>query len=462
MLAKRALSGHRRNAGGSLRKELVAVWKKMHRGVRNATLPKFPPVPASRVRACFFAGFCVCQQHDLCRMVKSCRAQLRILFQKGSTGRHAYDSGSVVWKISGGANQEKWYHVSFGNLNSYQFALLPLEVDADHYGAPFADDAALVALKHADCSLTLGFRNIWEVFRDCDFSDRWFLSLFRLHSSEIERDQFIPAECFVEPLSGQQPVVIWEGSANPRRLLAVADADAGADDDGHWELAPLHDGGEVDVGPALGGAGLAMELAEEWAVIEEPDDAGPDVGGGGLGVHVPDEGAAGVELEPVGEVPAPLALHPPPLPPLPVADGVGAEEGAGGGGGGHGHGAPYPRWDVEGFGRLVFDPRINSMAAHCDKHRSCRVNRTLNPHPSKEYVGRPLGFLVAWLRSAETCETKEAHFAQRDATHLVEACGMHARQEARVWLQAQPHLADALLLERARQLGEAAEPHFYK
>ncbi len=184
--------------------------------------------------------------------------------------------------------------------------------------------------------------------------------------------------------------------------------------------------------------------------------------------------------EGAGDGPGPL----PPGAPLPGADGVGppADQAAPALGGlpavgkgrgkGRGRGgAPWPSFDVhseEGatkLGEIKWGAANSTLSAHClwcnaalgeevPSHGLCRLDRTTRPSLTRPAQGRPLGFLVAWLRRAPFHETREAHFDDR----LGGVIDLAERQAARAWAEATPGMAEPLSKERDRRPGEGPEP----
>ena len=83
---------------------------------------------------------------------------------------------------------------------------------------------------------------------------------------------------------------------------------------------------------------------------------------------------------------------------------------------------PEFKVDVRGDGRQLpyikhytDDKGTNQLGAHCrhpDHGSECRVNRTVKEGASKPAQGRPLGFLLAWLKCANDftgADGKERH-----------------------------------------------------
>ena len=78
---------------------------------------------------------------------------------------------------------------------------------------------------------------------------------------------------------------------------------------------------------------------------------------------------------------------------------------------------------------IRYNTMTHALIAYCGVHgRNCRKTKTLNPG-TKSGLGRPIGFLAAWLlrASEEDCETRDAH---RDCGHEKEF-GFEERSAAR-------------------------------
>ena len=84
----------------------------------------------------------------------------------------------------------------------------------------------------------------------------------------------------------------------------------------------------------------------------------------------------------------------------------------------------------------------------------CRRTRTLNSG-WKPGQGRPLGFLLAWLRAAgNDTKTKACH----DKVHVTR----EMRQEARAWLRLCPWYQDLHSLESAKGDDSDSEPEYFE
>ncbi len=122
------------------------------------------------------------------------------------------------------------------------------------------------------------------------------------------------------------------------------------------------------------------------------------------------------------------------------------------------------------MGFILYNAKANSLDAHCLRHKGnptlhCVVNRTV-AEGRKQAQGRPLGFLVAWLRCACRFEHgpagRDHHFLARlGSTKGMEflAIGTSAeRQAARAWVKHAPEMRPLVERERPPHEGEPEEP----
>ena len=136
----------------------------------------------------------------------------------------------------------------------------------------------------------------------------------------------------------------------------------------------------------------------------------------------------------------------------------------------------YAKHDVfsdtgELVGHIVFNQNAMSLDAHCHRHLggrlNCAVNRTVDckvdpgSNLHLQARGRPLGFLVAWLRAASQFapgpEGRASHHALRlgrgaDAW-IADGIGAE-RQAARLWVDGEPLIEALRTVERALRDGE--------
>lgn len=115
------------------------------------------------------------------------------------------------------------------------------------------------------------------------------------------------------------------------------------------------------------------------------------------------------------------------------------------------------------IGKVVFNEPAGSLDAHChlhrDSHLHCAVNRTVRMSNPKVPRGRPLAFLLAWLRAGADYTTRDAHFAARLGRDEAEALCTHERRVAiRSEIEADPYWAEARSKERRPGPDEPLEP----
>ncbi len=113
------------------------------------------------------------------------------------------------------------------------------------------------------------------------------------------------------------------------------------------------------------------------------------------------------------------------------------------------------------FGEMKFGVTTNTLSAHClwvdpstgeHEHGLCRLDRTCN-RCNRFPFGRPIGYLIAWLRRASLYHSRAEHFsASRDPITFGE------RLNARQWAMIQPGLAFFISCERELEDGEGIEP----
>jgi hypothetical protein len=94
-------------------------------------------------------------------------------------------------------------------------------------------------------------------------------------------------------------------------------------------------------------------------------------------------------------------------------------------------GTPWDAWQIEGFGKIVYDATSDSLGAHCSLTEThgclCRANKVC------KRLG--LGYLVAWLRAPHqdgSLTTKASHKEMQG--NLCSEAGLDARRAGRKFL----------------------------
>ena len=186
------------------------------------------------------------------------------------------------------------------------------------------------------------------------------------------------------------------------------------------------------------------------------------------------------EPPPVDPIPSPDVVVLPPPVPVPVhpppneARGRGRGRGRGGRGERH-HYEPFEVQNAAGepIGHILMNETGSSLDIHCWKHKECSIGRTWAGWdetkgaltPLRAGKGRPLGFLVAWLRYGERFEATDAgraahmdaKFGKGAAACLNDGTGV-ARMQARAYVDSVPSLKPCRDRERPPRPGEPREP----
>ena len=124
----------------------------------------------------------------------------------------------------------------------------------------------------------------------------------------------------------------------------------------------------------------------------------------------------------------------------------------------------WPVFDDEGvkIGQIVWNAAGQSLDAHCshDDHQSehlrCHVNRTVKPSRGK---GRPLAFLISWLRCGRAHGSRDGHFQARlGRGEAAEEVSFETRSSIRALIINDSDWDEARALERAPLANEGPEP----
>ena len=433
-IAAQALSGvQARSVSGRPRLQgiLRSAWDSLHKGLRASSLAKLENVHAWKSTPCYAAGFCMCDEHGsrLQAFVKAFQRELRATLVRGSEARQAFDRGFAILRLSthglDGEGEVSWFHLGYGNLTTFRFALLRVSrVDA-HQGR-VAESCGRVALQFCNSEYNgLDIGTLWSSFQHLDLDLRWGFEMWKLYCNSDSLPAFAPGlHLQAYQLPGAR--LFWDLSVRRRRLPVkgqraprasmdpaavvvgepMSDEDEGGDP---WGLqnedasGALEDAaGRLAAAEALGWQLQGGDSAEEEEAAEEGDQGSPLASKGPPADAVLEGSLAEVaQAMPNGSL-AEVDRTVPEGSLAEVARGSQdvPSDRARPPGPGRGAGVSYMRWPVGDIGHLVYDQHHNSMAAHCSQHTLCRLNRTLNGAVSGHAGrGRPLGFLIAWLRA---------------------------------------------------------------
>jgi hypothetical protein len=466
-MAKRGLAGNKRSIAKTLnlRGILREAWKERHAGVRSADLRKIT-APTEEVVACFVAGFCMCDDRgkDIRKVVSAIYGALAEWLKKGQPHRKLYDSARTVLRIHRKRHRARlrqsdlWIHLGYGNLNSFVFTGLVLDI-----GGIVNDGASYL-------EAVAGRRpvNLWKALQSFNSATDWDMQAWQLSDAPdaIRHAEFLPG-LNIQAVQCDPPLLakIWRRHGPRRRKLAitreprniVAAGDACSDDEddddegdgsGHDEgPAELEDrpyqpfdeddreGDDGTMGPLAAALRALEDIVEEplddWDIAESeadvdlpPDESQLDDLGGGDGVGpAPD----GPDVFP--PPPRPLALVP--------LDGAAGRPRHGNAGRHYDGQGPLEVIDLPGLARFVLDPATNSIGCHCPYHgRTCRVNRVAHKYP--------VGYFMAWLQSAPQFtepEARDLHFRARLQNAEGQPLSLPFRQAGRAAAHGQPELA---------------------
>jgi hypothetical protein len=113
----------------------------------------------------------------------------------------------------------------------------------------------------------------------------------------------------------------------------------------------------------------------------------------------------------------------------------------------------YIRWS--GFGDSFYIPC--KVESH-NRHKQCSVSRKYTPFPTpsrRQWQGRPLGFLAAWMIKADMYTSQPMHVSLCKPSY-------EERCNARAALMLEPAAQEFLNLERPKHGGEGDEPLVYQ
>jgi hypothetical protein len=166
-LASRALA---RQAGHSSGLDAVrSAWAQLHEPIKSKDSASLGRVRYESRTVCQRAGYCLHQGNGplVKSFVEQVVACLRTVLAKDTLGRYTYDGGRLVLRLSA-VSQVVWVHVGYGNLNTYEFSVLPL-VSANELQCRIAQSVGEVALSVSPELPQCGVGNLWQVFRHLRF-----------------------------------------------------------------------------------------------------------------------------------------------------------------------------------------------------------------------------------------------------------------------------------------------------
>jgi hypothetical protein len=491
LLAQVAMSDPSKTEDGvELLKQLDAIWEELHEIIDPKVLLKYknPEVPPKK--ACFYSGFCMCGREfaKLRSFVSQIVAALRRWLVQGSVLRVLYDKAFLVIGLKATdtlANVvvgSMFFLIGYGNLNTFQFELVRLEehvVGSLRSKRVQAHGGILCALSGGSLLGSMG--NLWASLRGLNFDHKWDMVPYQLCAHHAPLPSFTIAENIVIDLFTPYAYLeVWKGRHRRRHATpAIMDG-------AHWDPA-ANDGEE----PPCAADHPNEEDVDGWVdfdpgeitpSVSELGDSGNDMEGEACGGDNSHAGSDDDELrcwleeldEDFGDVEVDPRLMPPgpstpkttgsrkhasrsssearslnsdtmPLSELEIIRPAAAVPLTPSGSGDAAH--RYEHFEVWGecgrlLGHLHFDPIGKKLNAHCKnpEHskggQKCKLDRQLTGNGTK---GRPLGFLVAWLRNAYDEESKGTHDDLKPA--LKSISGLSFRRSSRQWLKEQPGFA---------------------
>ena len=303
---------------------------------------------------------------------------------------------------------------------------------------------------------------------------RWTAEIFELEDTNRQIAHF--QTCVVPWIrKSRKPITFWPAPSSQKSFKGpsarpahdpIVDEEEPPPDHG---VDPLGGGDDVFAGVGCPGPGAGNEDEAWWpefdtllAELESERKKGAGAGGSGGG-----EGAGGGDGD--GDGGASSSAPPPPPPPhpepRPKTDGRGKPR--------YDH---YPILDESGtrIGYFIRNDNAKSFDCHCELHSNdCAFSKSWAPWDPEDgkltelraSKGRPLAFLVAWLRyGAKWPDTPEGQQAHKDAKlgRGLDQCIMMGhgklRLDCRAYIEAEPTFEPLRLKERKPRPGEPLEP----
>ena len=113
----------------------------------------------------------------------------------------------------------------------------------------------------------------------------------------------------------------------------------------------------------------------------------------------------------------------------------------------------FPIWRL---GSIRYNPRSKTYSAYCGRHENCEKTRACNepgPRSSNPGQGRPLGFLLAWLKE-QNQRTSAYEHVHSTLAHLQ----YETRRASRISFRSLPNADHFARRERPKRSGEDDEP----
>jgi hypothetical protein len=229
------------HAGTKLRENLAEAWALGHEMVRDRDQEQLAVLPnAKPASLCWKAGQCLCGPNAVVSQFHNALARyVRKTFPAKTTLRKGLKLASFVAHFKA-AEDRRWFHIAWVNMNSWHMVFLRLEDDTDIGRQTVArPQHALVVPRDVPWTFS------WAAFADMDLARPWEVEFWMLWG-----DGCAPRQEF-EPWTLSARLVIpaaefWNGPPPPPRraprgglVLAIEDAPAA-------EPEALEDGGDED------------------------------------------------------------------------------------------------------------------------------------------------------------------------------------------------------------------------
>eukprot|EP00971_Amphidinium_carterae_P350363 6491504-Amphidinium_carterae.1 len=411
--ALEVVSWSQQNVKSNLGPSLQRLWNDLHEtvgGINADSLP--PPFAANKKSSCISAGFCLCTEagkvvHNL---RNRCINNMKVQF-KGSAQRALLAKGMVVLHLTTevdepslgptlpAEHEEHFLHVGLMYFSPYRPTFQTMWRSTRASGCFQLEHNALALVDK---------RKTWQLhwWQVADFSTQVLsVSLEIVAAVHVSGGSSIwpprrygKAKRFASnPAAEKQALPLYDGEAadacgnsegEPDDELEPGDADQDADTNILDLLANMleeaSDGGAdeqdlqetIDEIPTTTATTTAAAATTETPHIEVPVEFGEG-----------DPHAASSEV---------VVPQPPPIPPRTLSAGPRTQS--------------LARVVLE-HGEINFYMSKNCFQATCYRHGGCVLTRTCQASRTADSgAGRPVGFLVAWLKWGAECDSKAAHW----------------------------------------------------